>query len=201
GAGPFGGSRVGALGLAVAHRTAPCRQQQPISFGNWPSVDPPHHPTESSAPEEAALLRRMGETAAAGLIEGYSECEDCVAVDATHIVPTPASRAGSFATYHAYPYYPDFMSLDPGYGRGRDSKGPSNYIGYLRDLKAHHRGQPVLIGETGVPSSRGVAHLEAQGWNHGGHTEMEQGEIDARLMLDVDEAGLAGGVLFALLDE
>src|SRR2546428_7989223 len=27
---------------------------------------------------------------------------------------------------------------------------------------------------------------QPQGWNHGGHTERAQGEIDARLMMDID---------------
>ncbi len=189
------------MDFTVEYETDNYRQQRPISFVNWPTLDPLRHPTESTAREEAAFLRTMGEEEAAETIEGYSECEDCVGVDAAHIVPTPSAQGGNFATYHAYPYYPDFMNLDPVYARARDSMGPSNYIGYLRDLKTHHGAQPVLVGETGVPSSRGIAHLQPQGWHHGGHSEREQGEIDARLMQDIDEAGLAGGVLFALLDE
>jgi len=201
GATPFEQWLARTMDFAVEYETGNYRQQRPISFVNWPTLDPLRHPTESTAPEEGAFLRAMGEEETAEMIEEYSECEDCVGVDAARIVPTPDARGGIFATYHAYPYYPDFMNLDPGYSRARDSKGPSNFIGYLRDLKTHHGAQPVLIGETGVPSSRGIAHLQPQGWNHGGHTERAQGEIDARLMMDIDEAGLAGGVLFALLDE
>src|SRR6266550_2011773 len=29
---------------------------------------------------------------------------------------TPANLAGYFASYHAYPYYPDFIDLDSAYG-------------------------------------------------------------------------------------
>ena len=201
GATPFEQWLARTMDFTVDYETSGYRQQHPISFVNWPTLDPLRHPTESSPGEEAVFLRRRGEEELAGMVESYSECEDCASVDAAHIVPTAQAQAGSFATYHAYPYYPDFMNLDPGYGRDRDSLGPSNYIGYLRDLKAHHGAQPVLIGEVGVPSSRGVAHQQPQGWNHGGHTEKEQGTIDARLMGDIDEAGLAGGVLFALVDE
>ena len=68
---------------------------------------------------------------------------------------TPANPAGWFASYHAYPYYPDFMNLDPGYAAARSSFGQSNYFGYLRDLQRHHAGVPLLISEYGVPSSRG----------------------------------------------
>jgi len=201
GATPFEQWLARTMEFTVDYETRSYRQQRPISFVSWSTLDPLSHPTESSPKEEAVFLRRRGEDDAAGMVEGYGECEDCASVDATHIVPTAEAQGGGFATYHAYPYYPDFMNLDPGYGRARDYRGPSNYIGYLRDLKTHHGDQPVLIGEVGVPSSRGIAHLQPQGWHHGGHTEKEQGEIDARLMGDIDEAGLAGGVLFALMDE
>ncbi|HET9480784.1 MAG TPA: hypothetical protein VFP98_03435, partial [Candidatus Polarisedimenticolia bacterium] len=65
----------------------------------------------------------------------------------------------------------------------------------------HHRGMPVLIAEVGVPTSRGIAHHQPQGWHHGGHTESQQGEINARLMEDIHESGAAGGILFSWLDE
>ena len=122
----------------IAYEMERYNAQRPIAYTSWPTLDPLRHPTESTAPEEAALLRSMGEGETAETIERYEECEDCVGVDAAHIVPTSSARGGDFATYHAYPYYPDFMNLDPGYARARDSEGPSNYIGYLRDLKAHH---------------------------------------------------------------
>ena len=199
GATPFEGWLARRMDLVVSYETAQYRRQRPVSFVNWPTLDPLVHPTESTVVEEKELLRKRGDRVEADRINEYDN--DGVSVDATHIVATPEARGGSFATYHAYPYYPDFMNLDPGYSRARDAAGPSNYAGYLRDLKAHHGAQPIVIAELGVPSSRGIAHLQAQGWNHGGHDEREQGEIDARLMRDVDEAGLAGGVLFALLDE
>lgn len=201
GATPFEQWLARTMDYTVGYETATYRQQRPVSFASWPTLDPLRHPTESTPAEEAEALGRRGETDQAEMIRDYGECEDCVSVDATHIVPTDRAQGGAFATYHAYPYYPDFMNQDPGYGRARDSQGPSNYIGYLRDLKAHHGAQPVLIGEVGVPSSRGVAHRQPQGWHHGGHSEREMGEIDARLMRNVHEAGLAGGILFALLDE
>ena len=201
GATPFEQWLARTMDFTVGYETETYRQQRPVSFASWPTLDPLRHPTESTPAEEAEALGRRGEAEQADMIREYEECEDCVSVDATHIVPTARAQGGGFATYHAYPYYPDFMNQDPGYGRARDSQGPSNYVGYLRDLKRHHGAQPVLIGEVGVPSSRGVAHQQPQGWHHGGHTEREMGEIDARLVRDIHEAGLAGGVLFALLDE
>jgi tetratricopeptide (TPR) repeat protein len=199
GATPFEIWLARVMDFTVGYETDRYRRQRPVSFVNWPTLDPLTHPTEPTVEEEKALLRRIGERVEAERIVEYDN--DAVGVDATHIRPTAADGGGSFATYHAYPYYPDFMNLDPGYLRAKDSHGPSNYIGYLRDLARHHGSQPIVIAEFGVPSSRGIAHLQPQGFNHGGHSETAQGEIDARLMGDIREAGLAGGVLFALVDE
>jgi hypothetical protein len=108
---------------------------------------------------------------------------------------------GYFATYHVYPYYPDFMNLDPGYAAHRDRHGACSYAGYLKDLKAHTPELPILLGEYGVPSSRGIAHLQPQGIHHGGASEDEQGDRDARLLEDIVDSGCAGSLLFALYDE
>src|SRR5207244_1703232 len=65
----------------------------------------------------------------------------------------------------------------------------------------HHAGRALLVAEYGVPSSRGVSHLDADGNDHGGHDERAMAQIDARLTQDIRDAGAAGGVLFAWLDE
>lgn len=171
---------------------------RPIAYTNWPTLDPLAHPTEASTAEELAWRARAGHPVAAGSLE-YEN--DAVAVDAMLARPTAANPAGWFASYHAYPYYPDFMLHEPAYLAARSSEGPSAYFGYLKDLKGHHAGMPLLISEYGVPSSRGVAHLQPQGWNHGGHDERAMGAIDARLTRDISEAGAAGGILFAWMDE
>ena len=93
------------------------------------------------------------------------------------------------------------MVVDPGYGRARSPEGPSNYFGYLRELVAHHGDMPVVISEYGVPSSRGIAHIQPQGWNHGGLSEEQQAAADARLTRDIYAAGAAGAGLFSLIDE
>ena len=77
--------------------------------------------------------------------------------------PTSRNPAGWFASYHAYPYYPDFMLYDPGYDRARSREGRSNYFGYLKELKRHHAGMPLVISEYGVPSSRGNGPPPAAG--------------------------------------
>ena len=160
-----------------------------VSFVNWPTLDPMRHPTETE----------LGGAQA-------EHDEDAYSVDPTRI--RPARRAeiasgflGYFANYHVYPYYPDFMNLDPGYARYRDNHGACSYAGYLTDLKAHTRGLPLLIGEYGVPSSRRIAHVQPQGIHHGGASEEEQGAQDARLLEDISGTGCAGSLLFALFDE
>ena len=168
---------------------------RPVAYTNWPTLDPLTHPTESTGKEESLLRKWL-------LPETPREFDnDAIGLDAVKMRATPANPAGSFASFHAYPYYPDFMVLDPGYAKARSPDGPSNYFGYLRELVEHHGDMPVMISEYGVPSSRGNAHVQPQGWNHGGHSEAEQAEIDARLTRDIHASGAAGAVLFEMIDE
>jgi hypothetical protein len=171
---------------------------RPIAYTNWPTLDPLTHPTEATIAEEAYWRRRSGRRSEAKKPE-YEN--DAIGLDANLVQPTPNNPAGWFASYHAYPYYPDFIMLDPNYRTARSSQGPSSYFGYLQDLVAHHKAIPTLIAEYGVPSSRGAAHLHPQGWDHGGHGEREMATIDARLTREIHESGAAGGIVFAWLDE
>jgi hypothetical protein len=184
---------------AAAYEARVHASARPLAFTNWPTLDPLRHPTEATKDEERELARRLLLPFELRAVREYDN--DGVGVDVNRIRPTAAAPAGLFASYHAYPYYPDFMNLDPGYLRARDRRGPNNYAGYLRELRAHHAGMPVLIAEVGVPTSRGVAHVQPQGFHHGGHDEKGQGEVDARLMETIHETGCAGGILFAWLDE
>ena len=171
---------------------------RPIAYTNWPTLDPLTHPTESTGQEESAWRSKVGRPAGRETLE-YDN--DAIGLDAMLVHPTAANPAGWFASFHAYPYYPDFLLYDPGYDTARGPEGRSNYFGYLRALQAHHQGLPLIIAEYGVPSSRGVAHLQPQGWTHGGHDEVAMAAIDARLTREIHDAGLAGGMLFAWLDE
>lgn len=171
---------------------------RPIAYTNWPTLDPLYHPTESSVAEEAALRRERGIPANPSNRE-YDN--DAVSLNAALVHPTPADLGGWYVSYHAYPYYPDFMNLETAYGEARSSFGPSHYFGYLLDLKRHYAGMPVVITEYGVPSSRGDAHRQPEGLDHGGHDERSMAAADVRLTREIREAGLAGGVLFAWIDE
>ncbi|MGH7537104.1 MAG: hypothetical protein ACREMF_00595, partial [Gemmatimonadales bacterium] len=172
--------------------------QRPIAYTNWPTLDPLHHPTEPTLDEEAELRARLGLPPPRDVRE-YNN--DDQALDAMLVQTTRANVAGYFASFHAYPYYPDFMLYDSTYGTARSSNGPSHYFGYLQELRRHHAGRPVVIAEYGVPSSRGLAHLQPEGMHHGGHDEEAMAAIDVRLTREIREAGLAGGILFAWIDE
>jgi hypothetical protein len=182
----------------IAYEMQRYNQQRPLAYTNWPTLDPLHHPTESTLAEEDSIRRVRHEI----VPEAPKEYDnDAISLDASLVRPTSAYAAGFFASFHVYPYYPDFIALDSGYSAARSPDGPSNYFGYLRKLVDHFGSMPVVISEYGVPSSRGVAHLQPQNWSHGGHSEQEQAEINARLTRDIYASGAAGAGLFALIDE
>ena len=82
--------------------------RRPVSISSWPTLDPLNHPTET-----------------------YTD-EDKAAYDLAKITlknPEP----GIFASYHAYPYYPNFISEQPSYGPTVIIYGPNSYLGYLND--------------------------------------------------------------------
>ncbi len=161
----------------------------PLTVVNWPTLDPLKHHSESD-PEE--------ELKAQGLPQNTGECHEKVPSEDDESLDISKVRskrgAGFFVTYHAYPYYPDFINND---FAGEEKP----YVAYLKTLKELHKDQPVFIGEFGVPSSRETAHVQNLGWNHGGHTDEKKGEIDALLLEKIHEAGMAGGALFAWFDE
>ncbi|MGH7710824.1 MAG: hypothetical protein ACREOG_06045, partial [Gemmatimonadaceae bacterium] len=187
-----------ALNFLVAYEMRRYNAQRPVAYTNWPTLDPLTHITEATKEEEAALYVARGEKWDTTVKE-YDN--DAIGLDARVMQATAEFPAGIFASYHAYPYYPDFMVLDSAYNRASSPEGTSGYFGYLRELVAHHGDMPVVISEYGVPSSRGMAHWQPQGWHHGGHDERAQAEIDARLTRDIHAAGAAGAVLFAAIDE
>jgi hypothetical protein len=171
------------------------RMLHPVTFANWPTLDPLRHETESNRDEEDAWRGRYR----IPYPEAYRDPpweNDRVALDATKIVPTTEMRAGFFAAYHIYPNYPDFLNLEPGY-----AGGDSRYARYLEDLKRYHGRQPVLVAEFGISTSRGVAHVQPEGWDHGGHDERRQGELLARMLGAIHEERYAGGIVFELMDE
>nr|NIQ57569.1 hypothetical protein [Gemmatimonadota bacterium]NIT88343.1 hypothetical protein [Gemmatimonadota bacterium]NIU77735.1 hypothetical protein [Gammaproteobacteria bacterium]NIY11235.1 hypothetical protein [Gemmatimonadota bacterium] len=144
-----------------------------------------------------AIRRGLGEAVPRMTLAG----EDAVTLDPETVRTTDRFPAGFFATYHVYPYYPDFMNLDPGYGEAVSPFGPSNYWGYLVDLGSHHTRLPVLVAEYGLPTSIGVSHVNPQGWHHGGLAEVAAAAGTARMTREIAAAGMAGGLVFEWIDE
>jgi len=149
----------------------------PVGFVNWPVTDPLTHPDE---PDE--LLGLVG-------------------IDANHVSPTSAWPGGYFASYHVYPYYPDFLHLEPGLVNFIYQGRKDPYAGYLTALRDHHAGIPLLVTEFGVPAGMGLARTEPLGRDQGNHSEEEQMVIDAELLETIHDLGLAGGFVFEWIDE
>jgi hypothetical protein len=149
---------------------------RPISVSSWPTLDPLHHPADNGSGEDSEELDLAG-------------------------LDTSRYPAGYFASYHAYPYYPDWMTEDPAYVVGRDQEGPNGYVEYLKQLRAHYFPKPLVVGEVGVPSSWGNAHFAQSGMNHGGQDEIQQGQQDVRLFHNAYDANTGGAILFGWIDE
>lgn len=164
------------LDEAVTYEERKYSVRRPVSFSSWPTLDPLDHPTEIFTDEDAA-------------------CFDLTRI--TLNLPEP----GIFASYHAYPYYPNFISEQSSYLSFSDADGPNSYLGYLNDLKNHYSSMPLVIAEFGVPSSWGSAHQSFSGMHHGGFSEYQQGENNLRLMHNIINSGCAGGFMFAWMDE
>ncbi|MDD6739512.1 MAG: hypothetical protein PUD96_05810 [Coriobacteriaceae bacterium] len=163
----------------LSYETNRYRQQRLVAFSNWPTTDAFDYPT--------VVQERF---------EHYAK------VDVSHITLSEQCLAGTFASYHVYPYYPDFMRYVEGGGAYRDQFGRDNaYQAYLKKL-ADYYDIPVVISEFGVPSSRGMAQLDVKtGRNQGAMSEDEQGQAIVRCYADIRAAGCAGCCIFTWQDE
>lgn len=166
------------LDTLAAYELDEYQSMRPLSFTNWVTTDNIDQPAEPS------------------------DQEDIASVDPNHIKTTGiADTVGMFASYHVYPYYPDFLNLEERYTKFVDHRGEfNNYAGYLRDLNESHD-MPIAIAEFGIPASRGMTHKNPFGWNQGFISERQQGEIVRHMYEDILEEGLLGGMVFTWQDE
>ncbi|HOV69414.1 MAG TPA: family 2 glycosyl transferase, partial [Clostridia bacterium] len=161
----------------IEYQTEHYQTQTPVAFLNWQTTDTLTHPNEPF-PEE-----------------------DMVSLNTNSIRSTGKYYPGLFAAVDIYPYYPEFMNYEKSYIDYIDPSGKTNpYRAYLKDLVKEYS-IPVIVAEFGVPTSRGKAHISRMGYNQGGITEKEQGEINLAMMQDIAKEGYAGGVLFSWQDE
>lgn len=164
--------------FAIEYEMNKYGMQRTLSFSNWPTTDMLKHPNEPY------------------------EKEDMVSVNIEHIKFKENFKTGIFASYHIYPYYPDFMNYQNAYADFKDKDGKINtYRAYLKELIKEHN-IPVLVAEFGVPASRGIAHENIHmGLNQGNISEENQGKMDAFMMNNIYEEGYAGGLIFTWQDE
>ena len=164
---------------AIRYENQKYKTQKPISWTNWITTDPLLHFSDPNRDEE-----------------------DAVSMDIEHIHSKDSFEAGLFASYHIYPYYPEFMMYDPEYISYTDARGKRNpYEAYLRELRQYHT-MPLLVAEFGVPSSRGKTHDNVlTGYNQGFITEEEAGQYIADMFDSIVVSGCAGGLVFSWQDE
>jgi len=159
--------------LTISYETEHYQMQRPVAFSNWVTTDPLRHPNE---PRKA---------------------EDLVGIDVEKIKARESFTPGFFASYHVYPYYPDFLN----YPSGDPGTDANPYFAYLKSLVAYHS-MPVIISEFGLPTSRGVTHVNyLTGLNQGGHSQQQQGEGLVSMLDDIHKSGCMGGIVFAWQDE
>ncbi|MEO6695238.1 MAG: polysaccharide deacetylase family protein [Ignavibacteria bacterium] len=173
------------MDFTVQYETQIYGEQRPVSFVNWLPTDPMYHSSEFIENKK---------------VREYDN--DLEAIDFRKFYITNLFKAGIFASYHAYPYYPDFVFLDDKYKNSENAAGEKdNYYGYLKDLKEHCTGMPLLITEYGVPSSRGNSHYNPFGFDQGGHSEEDQAKVNKTLTEDIYNTGCGGAVYFEWMDE
>lgn len=152
---------------------------RPVAWSNWPALDPIHHVTET--------------------INFGQDVIDCDFGKYEMLAPYDA---GVFVSYHVYPFNPEFIIYGPTYTAVKDKSGKFNsYLGYMLDLKAHHKGVPLVIAEFGIPSSFGAAHVNTNAYDHGGYNESEQADIVVDEYRALVQAGAAGAIVFEWIDE
>lgn len=161
--------------------------QRLIAFSNWPTTDPFTY---------SSYIQRT--------------FEKCAQVDMEHIRTTDKVLTGQFASYHVYPYYPDYLQYEEDwtvFGIGGQSgyyneEGQLNtYRAYLEMLTRHHT-MPVVISEFGVSTGRGMAQIDANTNRNQGHmSEQEQGQALRSCYEDIMAAGCVGSCIFTWQDE
>ena len=171
----------------IEYETNKYKTQKLVAFSNWPTTDPFTYPKEITY----YLMK-------------------CVCVNVENIKTTPEFLSGQFASYHVYPYYPDYLShitdwsaFDIGINIADYYKDGvlNTYKAYLAMLTNHHT-LPVVISEFGVSTGRGMAQVDINtGRNQGHMSETEQGNALVECYDDIRSVGCAGSCVFTWQDE
>lgn len=184
---PFEGMLARVGDKVIEYESERYKQQRLIAFSNWPTTDPFDYPEKIA-----------------------SYFMKCAKVDVEHIKTTEKFLSGQFASYHVYPYYPDYLNYtDDLSGFGITDLSPfitengelNTYKAYLSLLTDHHT-MPVVISEFGVSTGRGMAQKDYNtGRNQGNMSESEQGQALIDCYNDIKSVGCAGCCVFSWQDE
>ena len=177
--------RVG--GKIIEYETERYKQQRLVAFSSWPTTDPFVYPEKVS-----------------------QYLTKCAEIDVEKILCTESFLSGQFASYHVYPYYPDYLSyvtdwtlygIDDSLAFVDEDGRLNTYRAYLTALTNHHT-IPVVISEFGVSTGRGLAQKDANtGRNQGHMSETEQGDAIVECYEDIIASGCAGCCVFSWQDE
>ena len=163
----------------IEYESTRYKEQRLVAFSNWPTTDPFTYPEE--------FIRQVQKT---------------VSIDVEHIKTKEEFLSGQFASYHIYPYFPDYLNYIPEYNNYKDSNGVHNtYLAYLTKINEHHT-MPVVISEFGVPSSRAMAAVDYNtGRNQGKMSEDDQGKALVSSYNDIVNSGIKNAIIFSWQDE
>lgn len=171
----------------ISYESKKYKTQRLVAFSNWPTTDPFNYPKKVTE----YLMK-------------------CARVDVEHIKTTDAFLSGQFASYHVYPYYPDYLSHIDDWSTFEkeidiskfQKDGVFNtYKAYLSLLSEHHT-IPLVISEFGVSTGRGMAQVDLNtGRNQGHMSETEQGQAIVDCYNDIKDVGAAGCCVFTWQDE
>ncbi len=119
----------------IAYESGRYKQQRLLAFSNWPTTDPFAYPDE--------ITRFFMK---------------CAKVDVEHIRATDDFLAGQFASYHVYPYYPDYLNYmlhTPEAGQEEEQEQP-----LAQDPITWDQGVPI---ETYLPGGAQASFLDDSG--------------------------------------
>ncbi len=161
----------------VARRQAEAGRVTPVAFNNSAATDP--------------------------IVHRYEPVDenDMVQIDPNHVVPANGWDGGTFASYEADPYYPDFQRFEPEIVDFAHRGQTDPYAGYLSQLSEHHSTMPFVVSRFGVSSGQAVARSGPLGRNHGGFDEETQMAVNAGMMRTIADLGFSGGMLASWIDE
>jgi hypothetical protein len=146
----------------------------PLSHTNWATTDGLENLIEPRYPDS---------------VEDWQEID-------LHNIDTHNWEAGMFFNQHAYPYYPDFLSL-------QQNKEDDPFLVYMKRVREYYNELPFVLTEFGISTSLGVASFEHyKERNHGHVTHKQQGEMMKELILTlVNDLDITGVSVFELHDE